>query len=138
LIKSFALYVFHYQEEYALRALTEVRYIDDVGVPDRGRCACLALKTRDGFPFLQVFVAEYVRADSLHRYAARYQILVPREIDLAHGASTQPLLEQVTLGKKRAPGQSVFGVCRVLRADEDVILIADFATGALAHDGKSS
>jgi len=63
---------------------------------DRSSRANLALKPRDCFTLLQHLVAEDVRANSLDGDAASNQILIARQVNLAHRAPAQALLQQIT------------------------------------------
>jgi lipid-A-disaccharide synthase len=55
-------------------------------------------ETRDRFAFLQHLIVQDVRAHSFDRYLARNQILIARQVNLAHGSSSQALLKQVARG----------------------------------------
>ena len=56
LIQRFAFDVFHYQKKNAFIALAKVSDVDDVRMLNRCGGPRLALETRNGFAFLQVFV----------------------------------------------------------------------------------
>jgi hypothetical protein len=66
--------------------LAKVGYVDDVWMANRSRGACLPFKPRNRFALLHVLIAEYVGANSLHCYLASDQVLIAREVNLAHGA----------------------------------------------------
>ena len=100
---------------------------------NRSSRAGFALKTRNRFAFLQVFVREYIRPDGFHGDLSGHQILIARVIDLAHRAAAQTFLQKVTTREKAAAGQSALGVGSVLRADEHVVFIARLAPGTLTH-----
>ena len=76
LIERFAFDVFHDQKKHPVVALAKVSHIDHVGMLNRRRGARLALKARDGFAFLQVFVRQHVGADCFHGHASRQKIFV--------------------------------------------------------------
>jgi hypothetical protein len=99
------------------------------------RCcgASFAFETRDRFTLLQHFIVEDVRPDSLDRYATGDEILIAREIDLAHRAASEAFLQQIPGRQQRRPRQSVLGVCLIFGARDYVVFITTFATWALAH-----
>src|SRR5687768_5873704 len=94
-VQSFAFDVLHHEEEHTVRALAEVRHVDDVRVTNRRSGTRFALETCNRFAFLEIFVAQNVGTDSLYRYASGDEVLIASEIDLAHRAATEPFLEQV-------------------------------------------
>src|SRR5688500_15365467 len=102
---------------------------------NRSGSSGLALKSSNRFSFLQGLVAEDVWPDSLHRDAACDQILVARDINLAHRSAANTLLQQVTARQQGWTWQSVLCVSCILGADSYFIRITDFTTGALAHGG---
>jgi len=56
LMERFAFDVFHHQKEDAFLAFAKISHVNDVRMLNRGRGARLALKPRDCFAFLEVFV----------------------------------------------------------------------------------
>src|SRR6185437_4275835 len=133
LIKRLAFDVFHDEKENPFIALPKVSHADYVGMLHRGRSARFALETRDGFAFLQVFIGKNVRPDRLHRDAARYQILVTSQIDLAHRAATQTLIKPVATTQQSRARQSVLGFRLIVRTDENFVVVTAFAAGTFVH-----
>src|SRR6266542_2530549 len=133
LIESLALDIFHYQEENAVRAFPEVRYVNNIWMANRSSGARLALEPCNCFSFLQVFVGEYARSDSFHSHLAGHKVLIAREINLTHGATTQPLLQQVTSCEQGSAGQCVFSINGVLWTEKHFVFEAVFTAGALTH-----
>src|SRR5437868_7042858 len=62
------------------------------------------------FSFLQIFIREHVGPDRFHRHATRHQILIARQIHLAHRAAPQTLLQMITAVQQCRAGQSVLGL----------------------------
>jgi hypothetical protein len=133
LIEAFAVNVFHHQKKYALRTLAEIRDINNVGMSDRSGRASFAFEARNRFTLLQHLVTENVGPNGLDGYATSYEILIARQIDLAHRTPAQTFLEQVTRREQSRPRQRVFCVCLVLRTGDYVVVITTFAAWALAH-----
>jgi hypothetical protein len=67
--------------------LTKVSHTDDVLVTNRSRGARFTFKARDGFTILEIFVIENVRPNSFDCDLASNEVLVAREINLAHRAA---------------------------------------------------
>src|ERR1043166_5594058 len=132
-IERFALDVFHHEEEHAFRALAEVVDVDDVRMTNRRGGASFALEARDGFAFLQIFVVENVRADCFDGDLPREQVLIAREINLAHRTAPETFLEQVSRREQSRTGQRVLRIRLILRADLDAVFVANLATGTLTH-----
>jgi hypothetical protein len=97
-IESLAFDVFHYQKENAVRTLAKVCDVYDVWMLYRSGGAGLAFKTRNGLAFLHVFVAEDVGSNGLDGDPAGNEVLIPSEINLAHCAPSNSLLEQIATG----------------------------------------
>ena len=95
LIERFAFDVFHHQKEDAFLALAKISHVNDVRMLNRGRGAGLALKPRDRFAFLEVFIREHVRPNCFHRDSPREQVFVARQIHLAHRAAAETFPEAI-------------------------------------------
>src|SRR5207249_4229184 len=122
-----------HQKKNAVRTLAEIRDVNDVWMTNGCGRAHFAFEAGNRFAFLKHFVIEYVRPDGLHRDATRQEILIARQIDLAHRAAAQSLLEEITRREQPRSGQSVLGVCLVLRTGNYVVFITTFTTWTLAH-----
>ena len=94
--KIFTVDVFHYEKKHAFSTFAEVGDIDNVRMADRSSGACLSFEARDSFTFLKVLVVEDVRPHSFYRDATRDQVLIAREINLAHRAAAESFFEQVS------------------------------------------
>src|SRR5688500_20147980 len=75
-VERFAFDVLHHEKENAVRTLAEVSYVNHVRVTNRGRGTCLAFEPRDRFAFLEIFVVENVRTDSLYGDAPGEEVLI--------------------------------------------------------------
>jgi hypothetical protein len=104
LIQAFTVDVFHHQKKYAVGTLAKVGDVDDIRMTDRGSRASFAFEARNRFAFLQHFVVKNVRANGLDRNAPGNQVLIAREINLAHSASAETFLQQVTRREQPRPG----------------------------------
>jgi hypothetical protein len=87
LVKALALNVFHYQEEDAFRALTEIGNVNNVGMTDRCGRSSLTLKSCDRFALNQVLIVKNVGPNSFDCDAPGDEILIAGQIDLAHRAT---------------------------------------------------
>ena len=83
------------EEEDAIGTLSKISYIHDVGVLDGSSGTSLAFETRDRLAFPQVLVAGMSGRTVFTRDTPGHQILILREIDLAHRAATQTLLQEI-------------------------------------------
>ena len=137
LIERLTLDVFHHEKENAVATLAEVSHPDDIVMLNGSSGARFAFETRDGFALLQVFVRQHVRPNRFNGNAARDQILVPREIYLAHRASAKSFLQTVTPVQNSCAGQRSFRLRLVVGANEQVVFVTLFAPWTFAHELKN-
>src|SRR6476469_2255830 len=136
LIKTFTVDVFHHQEKDALGTLAEIRHVNYVGMPDRCCGAHFAFEACNRLSFLQHLIAENVGTNSLDSDASSYQVLIARQVNLSHRASSQALLQQITRRQQRWAGQGVLRFCLIQRTEIYFVFITVFTTRALAHELK--
>src|SRR5688500_10062213 len=109
-MQSLAFDVFHYEKEHAVRTLSKIRDVDDVGMLDRSGGARLAFKASYRLALLHVFIAEDIWPDCLYGNTSGDEILITGEIYLTHRPTADAFDKQITGRKQRRTGERVFGL----------------------------
>src|SRR6185369_17216207 len=100
--------VFHHQKEDAVRTFSEVCYVNNVWMSNGRSGASFTFESSDCFTFLEIFIVENIWPDGLDGDSPRLEILIAREVDLAHRTSSQTFFEKITRGQEFSARKSCF------------------------------